>query len=292
MDWARLPPLSSLRAFEAAARHESFSAAGRELNVTHAAIAQQVRRLEEALGSALLRREGRGLRLTPKGTLLAAGLGEGFARIRDAVAAAVETKADRPLRLTMTPSFAVHWMLPRISLFRAENPDIELMLNPSPELVDLAAENYDLAIRWGNGIWPGVEAEKLLSSHFVVVASRDLVDERKVETPADLVGLPWLVEFGTDELTVWLRRHGIDASGKHDVTQLPGYMLAPALRTGKGVAATARLFAEEDIAAGHLEVLFEENDESVGYHVVRRPGPVRPAVKRFIAWLKREARAG
>jgi LysR family glycine cleavage system transcriptional activator len=192
----------------------------------------------------------------------------------------------------MTPSFAVGWMLPRIGLFRAEHPDIELMLNPSPEIVDLAAEDYDLAIRWGNGGWPGVESEPLLATHFVVVGSADLITERTIETPADLANFPWLVEHGTDELSAWLRQYGVDTSDKHDVTYLPGYMLTPAVRAGKGITTTARIFVEEDIAAGHLVVLFEDDDASSGYHIVRRAGPVRASVKRFIEWLRREAGKG
>lgn len=290
MDWTRLPPLSALRAFEAAARHESFSAAGREMNVTHAAIAQQVRKLEADLGVQLLRREGRGLRLTAPGATLAEGLGAGFSRIRDAVAEIAAAAGDRPLRVTMTPNFAVSWMLPRIGAFRAENPDIELMLNPTAQMVDLTAEDYDLAIRYGRGNWPGLDVEPLVSSNFVVVAAPELLVDRPVVSPADLLRLPWLTEFGTDEMSSWLRSHGVEVSpDKHDVTHMPGYMLAPALRAGQGAACTSRVFVEEDIAAGGLVVLFEDEDDSTGYHIVRRPGPMRPAVKRLVQWLRREA---
>ncbi len=290
MDWSDLPPLSSLRAFEAAARHLSFSAAGREMNVTHAAVSQQVRRLEQHIGVALLRREGRGLVLTDPGAELAAGLGEGFAKLRDTVEAVVAAGRERPLRVTLTPHFAMSWLLPRMASFRAEHPDLELMLNPSAEVVDMGSGEYDLAIRYGGGTWPGLEAEPLVPSNFLVVASPALVAGKRVETPADLLQLPWLVELGTDEMNDWLARHGVTGGAKQDVTHVPGYMMAPMLRDGQGVACATRVVVEEDITAGRLQVLFEDVDLGTGYHLVWRPGPMRPPLKRLVAWLKRRAR--
>jgi LysR family glycine cleavage system transcriptional activator len=290
MDRSGLPTLSTLRAFEAAARHASFSAAGRELNVTHAAISQQVRRLEAELGLALVRRAGRGLALTPVGAELGRRLTEGLDVMRAAVAEALQDQARRPLQVTMTPIFAVSWMMPRIGRFRAELPGIELMIYPSPWMVDIVLTGYDLAIRYGSGDWPGLECEPFVPTNFVVVATPDLVAGRHIREPADLKDLPWVQEFGTDELTLWLRRKGVTVEGKTDVAHLPGYMLQAALRRGEGVGCTTRVFVEEDVAAGDLVVLFEdEGDFGTGYHLVRPRGEMRPPLASLVTWLKREA---
>lgn len=289
----RLPPLSALRAFEAAARNLSFSAAGRELNVTHVAVGQQVRRLEEELGVTLAIRHPRGLELTPEGARLATGLVEGFSMMRAAVGELLEVSSDRPLRVTLTPMFAANWLMPRLGEFRHEHPEIELMLNPTPGRIDLRREDYDLAIRYGAGDWPGLEAEPFIPSRFLIVAARELVEGKRLDTPADIARLPWLMQQGTDEFDIWLAAHGVPVERKHNITHLPGYMMLPAIREGQGAGATTRLFIEEDLRSGRLVALFEDEaqDMRAGYYLVRRPGPMREPLKRFIQWLRRAARA-
>ena len=136
-DWLHLPPLSALRAFEAAARLGGFSAAARALNVTHAAVAQQVRALEEHLGAPLIHREGRGMVLTPEGAQLGARLTEGFLTIQGAVAAVRQRQEGAPVTVTMTPTFAVKWMMPRLWKFWELHPDIAVSLRPDIRLLDL-----------------------------------------------------------------------------------------------------------------------------------------------------------
>lgn len=295
MDWSEMPPLATLRAFEAAARHLNFTAAGREMNVTHAAVSQQVRRLEERLGVSLMVREGRGLVLTDDGARLAWQLSDGFGTLHQAIAAFTDNEAARALKVTVTPNFATSWLMPRIADFRASYPDIELMLNPTSEVIDLRRDNYDLAIRYGNGRWPRLESEMLIPSSFVVVAATSLIGDRQVKTPADLADLPWLQEFGTDELKVWMERRGVVVPQKKNISHMPGYMIMSALRDGQGVACTARVFVEEDIEDGRLIVLFEEEDDDASnpaaYHMVCQPGPMRPSLKAFVNWLKQVAKA-
>ena len=298
MNEYRLPPLAALRAFESAARLGSFSAAGRELGVTHAAVSQQVRRLEELLERPLARRQGRGLELSPEGERLALRLREGFAAIREGVAELRAEQAARPVHVSMTPSFAVSWLMPRIGEFRAEHPQVELMLNPSADLVDLVRDGYDLAIRYGSGAWPGVDSELLVPSSFAVVAAASLVEQVAVQTPADLMRLPWLQELGTDELGVWLAARGVTVAGKQDVTHLPGYLLLPALRDGQGVACMSQVVVEDDLQAGTLVALFddgywfekEDPGAPLGYHLVYRSGVMREPLRLFVQWLKRVAR--
>ncbi|MEM1345804.1 MAG: LysR substrate-binding domain-containing protein [Pseudomonadota bacterium] len=290
MSWHDLPPLTMLRAFEAAARTGGFTAAGRELNVTHAAIAQQVRALEERLGVRLMRREGRGLALTPEAQRLAERLGSGFETLRAAIAEIGAAAEARPVCVTLTTSFSSFWLMPRIGEFRACHPDIELLFSPTSEVVDLARGEFDLAIRFGHGDWPGLSAEALVVSSHVVVSTPDLLARHPVETPTDLLHLPWVQENGTDEWRIWLAGHGIEAGPKRDVHHMPGYMALAALREGQGIGLVARVSVAPDLAAGRLVALFETGDDGrTGYHLVRRPGAMRANVATFVAWLRREA---
>lgn len=293
MNWAKMPSLSALRAFESAARHQSFSLAGSELNVTHAAVSQHVRHLEEQLGVALVVRHGRGVTLTAEGEELAAGLAEGFGVIRETVEAVEQSGSERPLHVSLTPSFAVAWLMPRIGAFRAAHPEIELMLNPTVELVDLRRSGFDLAIRFGIGPWAGVESELLIESRFVMVVAASLLEKVPIENHDDLSKLPWLQELGTDEIRQWLMARGIDPDIPRKVTHLPGYMMMPALREGQGLGITARVFVEEDIQNGMLVPVFDDADEDMhtGYHLVYRRGPMRPSLRRFIAWMRECVRA-
>ena len=291
MDWRGIPSLNSLRAFSAVADALNFSQAGRELNVSHAAVSQQVRALEAHLGASLVVRHGRGVTLTPEGQDLAKSLEESFQGIRHAVDALANAGSSRPLHVTMTPAFAVSWLMPRISDFRLEHPDIELMLNPTPEVVDLAPGGVDVAIRFGDGNWKGLEAEMLLPTTFAIIAARSLVGDREFTDPEQLVDYPWIQELGTNELSIWLEKQGVIASGKLDIAHVPGYMVLDGLRRGDAITASARAFLEADIAAGNLRVLFEDARPGSGYYIVTRPGVMRPPVKAFVSWLRRHAQA-
>lgn len=290
MNWTNLPSLSSLRAFEAAARCLGYSAAGRELNVSHAAIAQQVRQLETFLGTPLLHRQGRGLAPSENGALLAARLSDGFGVIEDAVRDTMKSEETRPLHITMTPGFAQSWFLPRLRRFREAHPEIDLMVNPSAGLVDLARDGFDVGIRFGGGEWPGVAAEPLFASSFVVVAAPALFNGKTPCTPEELADYPLLQEVGTNELVEWLTALGMDPAKRLRTTHLPGNLLLSAVRDAQGIGATARAFVEDDIAAGRLISLFEDkSDPRSGYYLIRRPGVARPAVKKFRSWILREA---
>ncbi|MCV0424609.1 MAG: LysR family transcriptional regulator [Roseibium sp.] len=287
MDWRSLPPLNSLRAFVAVAETKSLSAAGRELNVTHAAVSQQVRGLETFLGLQLILREGRGIALTPEGEQLFDGVGSGFETIQETVDELLRQDVARPLNITMTPSFAISWLVPRINDFRQKNPDIELMLNPTAEPVELKPGGVDLAIRFGNGKWPGLESELFLSTSFAVVGAKCLIGDKVIEKPEDILEFPWLQEYGTNELAIWIEEQGVVPKGKLNITHLPGYMVLEGLRRGEGISATAKIFIESDIATGNLEILFEEGVfPGTGYHLVTRPGVNRPPLKKLISWLR------
>lgn len=289
MSASRLPPLSSLRAFEAAARHRSFSGAARELNVTHPAIAQQVRRLEDWFGFRLMERSGRGMALTETGARLAAGLIEGFGVIAGAVNQIAADAEARPLRITMTPGFAVGWFMPCVGVFRAAHPDVELMINPTSQVIDLVADDYDVAFRFGTGDWPGLDVERIVATDVVPVASREFANSRNIKGLSDLARVPWVQELDTNEVDSWMAAHGIDRMVRRNILNVPGSILIDQLRQGAGVGLLARSNVAEDLAAGRLVALFEdEADPDLGYYMVTRPQPHRKAVSEFVRWARRD----
>lgn len=292
MNWRSLPPLSALRAFTAFAQTGSFARAGEALNVSHPAISQQIRALEDRLGTALVRRDGRGTALTPEGQRLAATLDAAFRAISLGVDELTGLDAARPLQISTTPAFATAWLMPRISAFRHAHPEIELMLNPTAELVTLEPGGIDLAIRYGSGHWAGLQAELLIASSLVIVAARTLVEGREIAEPRDILGLPWLQEYGTSEVSRWLQDHGVLTPKTSDLIHLPGHLALEAMRRGEGINATARIYVEREVAEGSVVVLFEDAAPGAGYWLVTRPGPMRPPLKTFVAALRREAASG
>jgi LysR family transcriptional regulator, glycine cleavage system transcriptional activator len=290
MIWRDMPSLSALRAFSAYAQNASFSRAGEALNVSHAAISQHVRALEDQLGVLLVVRNGRRSTLTPEGLRLARTLDSSFAAMFGAVEELRGSEAARPLQVSLTPAFGVRWLMPRIGDFRHRHPEIELMLNPTAELVELKPGGVDVAIRFGRGHWPGLDAEMLLPTSHAIVAATSLVGAREIGEPRDILDLPWLQEYGTNEMTLWLQTHGVLAPKIDNLTHLPGYMVLEGLMNGEGVSAVARALVEPEIESGRLRVLFEDTGTGSGYHVVTRPGVLRPAARAFVSWLRHQAR--
>ena len=285
MDWVNMPPLAALRAFSAFAEKRNVVDAGRALNVSHAAISQQLRALENRLGTALVDRSGRTLSLTDAGERLAHALELGFGAIESAVQDLSAADAQRPLHISCTPTFASAWLVPRLTDFRARHADIDLVLDPTPALVRLEPGGVDVPIRYSSGNVPGLQSEPLLMSPVVVVASPQLLKGRRTDQPEDMAGLPWLEELGTHEASAWLRSHGVEQGLVGTRIQMPGNLLLPALREGQGVSAVVRHFVEPDLECGHLVELFT-GATGGGYLILTRPGPLRAAAKAFVSWLR------
>ncbi len=286
IDWLTMPPISALRAFSVYAQTENMARAGHALNVTHAAISQQIRNLETFLGVALLDRSGRAATLTPEGQALAQALTLGFGAISQAVDSLSQHARDQPVQISLTPTFAANWLMPRLAQFSAAHPEINLRLDPSPLVVDFATGGPDLAIRFGDGQWPGLETSPLVATNIVVVGAPSLVGDQVFDTPEQLQVFPWVQELGLNEASDWLRRHGVNK--KPGLSEMPGNLMLDAARNGQGIAVTARVFVEPDLAAGRLRLLFED-EGAKSYHIVRRPGAMRPPVKTFVQWLRRQS---
>lgn len=291
MNWLSMPPLAALRAFAAFAETGNLVQAGAALNVSHAAISQQLRALETHMGIALLDRSGRALALTEDGRLLADAVALGFGAIAATVQDLVGQAADRPLHVSVTPSLAGYWLLPRLAGFSQAHPDISLRVDPSPQIITLQPGGIDLALRHGAGDWAPLVSEPLLPAPLVIVAAPSLLQGRQIDSPADLVDLPWIEELGTNEASTWLATQGATSdTGQRRSIQLPGNLTLESARQGQGVLLIVRLFVEQDLKAGRLVELFRSREDSF-YHIVHRPAPLRPAARAFVAWLRREAKA-
>ncbi|MEQ9674896.1 MAG: LysR family transcriptional regulator [Roseovarius indicus] len=289
IDWIALPPLSALRAFAALAERRSVTKAGEQLNVSHAAVSQQIRTLETHLGLSLVDRSGRQLELTPEGCQLAEALTEGFGTIFRTIQMLTGADAARPLQISTTQLFASTWLMPRLLDFQTKHPGIDLMVNPTAEISDPAPGGVDLCLRFGDGNWPGLEAEMLVPADIVITAAPSLVGECGEIEPADLLQFPWLQELGTNESMDWLRSHGVTEGCVKSLTHVPGNLMLEGARAGQGVISTAMSSVEADVKAGRLRVLFRDAGET-GYHIVTRPGILRPPAKAFLQWLRRQGK--
>ncbi|MBC7738661.1 MAG: LysR family transcriptional regulator [Candidatus Saccharibacteria bacterium] len=286
IDWRNFPSLTSLRAFEAAARLQSFSQAARELSVTHAAVGQQVRGLEEFLGQELIYREGRGLALTTEGARLAQGLAEGFRTIGAALDEMRTATPGAPVRVSLTPAFAAQWLMPRLKSFWSAHPDVPISLHPEQRVIDLRRESIDLGIRFGNGSWPGLDVEFLTAAHYVIVAAPSLLKGHDDLSTEALSAMPWVIEQDWPEALSWLRSFGLQPDAMN-ISYIPTEELAlSAARQGYGLHVEAAALVEHDVETGALQIVGTIKDDSLAYYLVSRPGPKRPALKTFIKWLK------
>ena len=291
MDWSGFPTLNSLRAFSTVAETMSFSRAADALNVTHAAVSQQIKGLEDRLGLVLVIREGKSIRLTREGKSLAHDLAAGFKIIHRGVEVLTESTSRRAVQVTMTPALAVSYLMPRIADFQSKHPGITLMLNPTADVMDLSPEGIDVAIRYCDGNIPDMEVIPLLICDMVVVGSSDLIANRDFSDPAKLCRLPWLQELGTNEVSEWMERRGIMPPRPLQITHMPGSLIMDAVRRGNGVTFTARKFVDKDIQSGQLIELFSERNSN-GYYLVTRPGVLRPSVKSFLNWITHQEKSG
>ena len=289
IDWRTLPPLTALRAFTATAEARSFSQAARALNVTHAAVAQQVRALEGHFGLALVQRDGRGVSLTADGEQLAQALGEGFAVMQRGIEALRAGEVDQPVRVTLTAGFAAQWLMPRLRDFWEKYPDIGLSLHPDNRVVDLHRERMDLAIRYGNGDWPGVETTYLASARLVIAGAPSLIGDRGDLSPADMAGMDWILSLNWPEQDNYLMHLGIDPASL-SATDFPGEELAiAAARQGLGLVVESMALIEADVAEGRLRVVHESREKLPAYFLVTLPGPQRAAARAFQKWLRSQA---
>jgi LysR family glycine cleavage system transcriptional activator len=282
-DWRSLPALPALRAYEAAARLGSFSAAARVLNVTHPAVAQQVRALERHLGLRLVAEAARRLRLTDEGERLAAALNAGFAGMAEALDRARRADRGRGLRITTTPGFAQSVLLPIIPGFWAEHPDIPVSLVPDSRNADLLRDGFDLAIRAGQPPWPGTEAQMLCRTRMIVVGTPDLIAKS-----ADPAVLPWILNDGDRLEAGWLTARGLDPEQLTRVYIENSMLATAAALRGMGLLFATEVIMRDDILSGAVAVMPGWDLPEVTYWAVTPQGEIRAPVTAFIDWLKKK----
>lgn len=287
MNWRTLPSLTSLRAFAAAAEHRNLTKAAAALNVTHSAVSQQIRVLERHLGTRLTARTQHGISLTSQGEYLSIGLLEAFAAMATLTENLSDAEAARPLLVSATPMFSSAFLMPRISAFIEAYPDIELNVDSTIEAVALKPGGVDVAVRYGTGQWPGLNAQLLLPGCLTVVASRNLIGDRVFADPSELLDYPLLQEHASVEFDLWLEKVGISRNTKRKVVRMPGNMLLDGIRRGDGIGATVPAFVADELNSGKLVVLFDDPIPEIGYYLVTLPGAIRPTLNLFMQWLQK-----
>lgn len=261
-------PLNALRAFESSARHLSFVKAADELSVTPAAVSHQVKKLEEFLGFSLFRRQSRGLLLVESGQSLLSELSEVFLQLDKAMERVIESDSRGTLTLSVAPTFAVMWLIPRLQKFYALHPDIDVRISTSLGLVDFLRDDIDAAIRLGGGEWFGLESIKIFDESVTPMCSPRLLEGpgALLNSPDDLRKHVLLHNHSMDHdpraptWESWLKAagaNGVDASrGTH--FSLPDHGLQAAI-DGAGVVLGWRKLSEPDIAAGRIVAPFDLN---------------------------------
>lgn len=289
IDWRALPPLSSLRAFAAVAELGGFSQAARALNVTHAAVSQQVRALEQVLDTPLVTRDGRGMALTAEGVQLAQALQDGFGSISAGVAALRAGGSDRPVRITLTASFATQWLMPRLKDFWDQHPDIALSLHPDARVLDLRRDGMDLGIRYGNGDWPGVTSRFLAPARMAVAAAPDLLGGRTTLTVCEMQEMEWILARDWPEQENYLKSLGLRPEALSRTDFVNEELSLAAARQGLGLVVESLALMEDDLEEGRLSLLHDSKDRLPAYFIVTQPGPQRAATRAFLKWLEKAA---
>ena len=293
----RLPSLNGLRAFEAAARHLSFTVAASELNVTQTAISHQIRRLEEELGIRLFVRQNRALALTPEAKDYLPGVRAAFNDLRLATDRLLRRDDDHVLTVSTLASLAAKWLLPRLATFQESHPGIDVRITTSPGLVDFRNGDVDAAIRYGRGHWPGTRAEWLTADELFPVCSPALLEgDKPLRCPEDLAHYTLLHSSGgyDDDWRLWLTAAGLPSN----ISKQPGltfdliFLTLQAAIDGSGVAMGRTSYVEADIAKGRLVVPFKVTlPADAGFYLVTPEAKADPPkLTAFRQWLIASAR--
>lgn len=249
----RLPALNALKAFEAAARHESFTTAAQELCVTQGAVSHQVKALEQQLGLKLFNRERQRLAITDAGRQYLNVVRDAFDRIAVGTEQLIQRQSSGVLTVSTSPDFAAKWLVNRLGRFAEANPGIDLRISATLHHVDFAREDVDLAVRHGDGNWPGLDAVRLSPEQLFAVCSPKLLAGRRLNKPADVVKFPLLHLDDWKAWGRWLEAAGVTGA---DLARGPALnrasMLIDAAVDGQGIALARTTLAAWDLINGRL----------------------------------------
>lgn len=282
----RLPPFSALRAFEALARLGRVNAVAKELHLTHSAISHQIKNLEALVGVALFHREARTMSLTDAGRTYAYQVRHILDELSQVTNQLRDPSQDKTLALTVLPSFAMHWLLPRLPDFRALYPDIHLQLHAGLHFAVLENNRIDAALRFGHGPWPNLQSELLMGDRLVVVASPGLVQNTSFKTGKALWKYPWM--HAGESWATWLSHAQLDADpAPTALTFTDSTHLIEAAKQGMGIALTRRSIAHALLERGELKCLspVEPLHQSAYYLVWPYRSQPHPSLRLFRDWL-------
>jgi LysR family glycine cleavage system transcriptional activator len=296
---ARLPPLTSLRAFVATARHLSFQGAAEELHVTSAAVGQQVRLLEDHLGQLLFHRNRGRLELTDTGQALMPGLTDAFHAVVESVAKIVSGDNHGPIRVSVAPSFASKWLIPRLGALRRAAPGLEILLDSSPQIADLENGEADCVIRYGTGAYPGLDVDILFSEAVVPICSPAFAEEFRLHSGQAGLGVtPLLHEEGAEhdlscpDWNRWLRANGMSHQVSARGVRLNQSALAiDAAVAGQGLALAKLRLVDPELRSGRVIIPFgKPHPVQFSYFFAATPRAARlSGVRLFREWLQAEA---
>ncbi len=300
-DTRRLPPLNALRAFEAAARHLSFTKAAEELHVTPGAISQQVKSLEEYVGTTLFRRMNRALLLTDDAQACLPALREGFDKLAEATNALNASESRNRLAVSAAPSFASKWLVPRLGEFQIQYPEIDVWISADMELVDFIKDGIDVAIRYGSGDYNGLQVERLLTDSVFPVCSPELLTGAEpLTSPDDLSRFTLLHDASPDndescpDWTMWLKAAGVaGVDGNRGLRFNQSSLVLEAAISGRGIALAKSTLAADDLAAGRLSKPFDLTlpIDFAYYLVCPRSKATLAKVESFADWMRTLAAA-
>lgn len=290
----RLPPLTALRAFDAAARHMSFAKAAEELSVTPAALSFQIKSLEEHLGAPVFRRLNRAVELTEAGRTLAPGTADAFHTLAVAWRAAKRLQDEQTLTVTAGPAFTAKWLAPRLYEFAQAHPEVELRFSASLRLMDFARDEVDVAIRFGTEVDPGLYSLTLAEDWVAPVMAPALA--QKYKTPESLVDAPLIFDDSIGFLRpkrdweAWFRAMGIDFAPTHGPRFSQADHAIDAALAGVGVVLGRRALVVKDIADGRLVLPFPQALMTGAQFRFLCPEGTedRPQVKAFREWMVKE----
>ena len=252
----RLPPLNALRAFEASARQLSFTRAAEELFVTQAAISHQIKALEEHLGLKLFMRKNRALLLTEDGQSYYQDIKDVFTSLHEATERLLARGAKGAITVSLQPSFAIQWLVPRLNTFNALNPDVDVRIKAVDQPDNSLTEDVDVAIYYGRGRWPNVHAEQLHTEYLVPVCSPILLEGKKpLASVEDLTQHTLLHDTSRRDWKRWFKEVNVKATNvNHGPIFSHSAMVVQAAVYGQGVALAQSILAQPEIDAGRLVV--------------------------------------
>jgi LysR family glycine cleavage system transcriptional activator len=281
----RIPSLQTLRAFDAAGRHQSYSRAGEELGLTHSAVSHRIRDLEQLTGSRLFDREGNRMVPTAEGRRLLAQVRNALGLL-ESIFGERRSKAAGRINVSVFPGFASRWLVPRLAAFRAAHPEVELALDLSSHVVELG-RGVDAAVRYGSGTWPGTDSRKLADETLFPVCAPDYLRAHPLAAPADLLGCT-LLRYTLYSWAAWFNAAGVSACEPQGGPEYSdSSLLMEAAAASEGVALARGFAAADALRAGTLVQPFDlEVADELAYWFVTPAGARNAALEAFETWLR------